>query len=403
MNSNRRVNCIIPPQLLLRLLKSDDSEVRQTALDTLLTTTRLRGERAVWSSFDGAPTPGNARRTIFDCHGNRSRSLADHARSEDGPPSGDEAVNRAFEGLGTTRDFYQQVLQRNSLNNRGMRLDGYVHFGRKYNNAFWDGRQMVFGEGDGKKFSDFTGSLSVIAHELAHGVTEFTAGLAYHDQPGALNESMSDVFGALVEQWSLKQTADTASWLIGSEIFTPGIGADALRSMKAPGEAYDNPLFGRDSQPDHISKYVRQPNTEEGDWGGVHDNSGIPNKAFYLTAERIGGNAWGAPGLIWYESLKASSAETQFQDFADTTYQKAEELYGSDSAEQLAVMSAWREVGITISGVPVGVARARTFAVHWDGAGEQGDGLAALTKQVGALTAQVTGLAKELASLKAGR
>ncbi|MFI2367552.1 M4 family metallopeptidase [Streptomyces sp. NPDC018833] len=403
MSRTCRVNCILPPHLLHKLLESEDSEVRRAALDTLLTTTRLRGERAVRASFAGDAVPGNGRRTIFDCQQGRFLPLAALARSEDGPASADESVNQAFDGLGITRDFYQQVFQRNSLDGRGMRVDGYVHFGVKYNNAFWDGRQMVFGDGDGRLFTDFTGSRSVIAHELAHGVTEFTAGLAYHHQPGALNESMSDVFGSLVEQWSLRQPAETANWLIGAEIFTPGIGADALRSMKAPGEAYDNALFGKDPQPDHMSKFVNLPDTEEGDYGGVHINSGIPNKAFYLTAVRIGGFAWEAPGLIWYESLKASSIETQFQDFADTTYQKAEELYGSDSAQQLAVLAAWQEVGIQISGVPAGVARARSLAAHRDGGVGREDGMAAVTKQLGTLTAQVTGLTKEVTALKGHR
>jgi Zn-dependent metalloprotease len=176
------------------------------------------------------------------------------------------------------------------------------------------------GDGDGRIFTDFTKSLDVIAHELAHGVTEHTAGLEYHNQSGALNESMSDVVGSLVKQWSAQQTAEDADWLIGGEVFTPDIDADALRSMKAPGTAYNNTLLGKDPQPDHMSKFVHLPDTEEGDNGGVHINSGIPNKAFYLVAVGLGGFAWEAPGLIWYESLKASTTTTDFQQFADTTY-----------------------------------------------------------------------------------
>ncbi|MEU2060857.1 M4 family metallopeptidase [Streptomyces sp. NPDC013455] len=400
---SRTVNCIIPPHLLDKLLESDDSDVRQAALDTMLTTTRLRGERSVRAAIAGAAALGNSRRTIFDCQQGRFLPLAVLVRSEEGAASGDKSVNRAFDGLGVTSDFYQKVFQRNSLDGMGMRLDGYVHFDRSYNNAFWDGRQMVFGDGDGRTFTDFTGSLDVIAHELAHGVTEFTAGLAYHHQPGALNESMSDVFGSLVKQWSAGQTAETADWLIGAEVFTPGIEADALRSLKAPGTAYDNALFGKDPQPDHMSGYVNLPNTERGDNGGVHVNSGIPNKAFYLTAVRIGGFAWQAPGLIWYESLKASSIETQFQDFADTTYQQAETLFGADSAEQLAVLAAWQEVGIQISGVPVGLARARSRAADRNGGGGREDGLAALSQQIGALTTEVRQLADDVAALKATR
>jgi Zn-dependent metalloprotease len=169
-----------------------------------------------------------------------------------------------------------------------MRLDGYVHYGSLFNNAFWDGQRMVFGDGDSQIFTDFTGSLDVIGHELTHGVTEFSAGLVYENQPGALNESISDVFGSLVKQWKLGQTVDQADWLIGPEIFTPGVSGDALRSMKNPGQAYDDPRMGKDPQPDHMSRFKVLPNTRAGDNGGVHINSGIPNKAFYLFATKLG-------------------------------------------------------------------------------------------------------------------
>ena len=168
---------------------------------------------------------------------------------------------------------------------------------------------MVFGDGDGLTFTDFTKSLDVIGHRLTHGVTEHAAGLEYHIEPGALNESMSDVIGSLVKQWSLKQTVDQADWLIGAEIFTPDVQADALRSMKAPGTAYDNADFGKDPQPDHMSRFVHLPDTEDGDFGGVHINSGIPNKAFYLVATGIGGNAWQAPGHIWYRIPRRPPAQ----------------------------------------------------------------------------------------------
>ncbi|MFJ9709862.1 M4 family metallopeptidase [Streptomyces sp. NPDC101234] len=403
MTRTCRPNCIVPPHLLEKLLRSDDAEVHKAALATLLTTASLRGERTIRASFAGIATPGNGRRTVFDCQNGRLLPLATLIRTEDGAPSTDDSVNRAFDGLGTTRDFYRDVFNRSSIDDQGMRLDGYVHFSTHYNNAFWDGQQMVFGDGDGRIFTDFTGSLTVIAHELTHGVTENTAALAYHNQSGALNESVSDVFGSLVKQWSLKQSADEADWMIGSEVFTPGIEGDALRSMRDPGHAYDNALLGKDPQPDHMSKYVNLPDTENGDFGGVHINSGIPNKAFYLVATGIGGFAFEAAGLIWYESLKASSPDTQFQDFADTTYQKAGELYGAGSAEQLAVLTAWQDVGIQISGVPTAVARARSLGGTRDGVAGREDGLAALSRQIGALAAQVTGLSNEVNALKASR
>ena len=384
----RCVNCITPPHLLKKLLESSNKDVREAALNTLITTAHLRGERITRATQGFAAAPSQGRRTILDCRSSTRLETARVVRSENGEASHDDAVNRAFDGFGVTREFYLEAFERNSIDGKGMRLDGYVHRGRKYNNAFWDGREMVFGDGDGVTFTDFTKSLDVIAHELTHGVTENTAGLEYHQQSGALNESISDVFGSLVKQWSLKQTAADADWLIGTEVFTPEIQADALRSMRAPGKAYDNNLFGKDPQPDHMSRYVQLPDTEDGDFGGVHINSGIPNKAFFLVATGIGGNAWQAPGHIWYAGLKASGPSTDFQEFADTTYAKAGELYGTASIEQKAVLNAWGEVGIRITG-----------AQAEPGPGG-GDAISALSRQIEALATQVAAIAKDVADLK---
>ncbi|MFB6692024.1 M4 family metallopeptidase [Streptomyces virginiae] len=398
MSRTRPINCIIPPYLLEKLMESDDRDVRQAALATLLTTARLRGERSVRAGFAAAAAPGNGRRTIFDCEQTESFTNAVVARSEDGPASLDDSVNRAFDALGLTRDFFQEVFQRNSVDGRGMRLDGFTHYGFMYDNAFWDGQRMVFGDGDGVSVGDLTGSLDVIAHELSHGVTDFTSGFEYHNQSGALNESMSDVFGSLVKQWSLKETAEEADWLIGAEVWTPAIEGDALRSLKAPGTA-----FAGDPQPDRMSKFVHSPDTFWGDWGSVHSNSGIPNKAFYLAAMGIGGFAFERVGLIWYESLKASTADDQFQDFADTTFQKAGQLFGVGSTEQSAVMAAWQEVEVPLRSVPSGLARARSHAFNGNGGASREDGLAALTRQIGTLNDKVTGLTKEVTTLKGAR
>lgn len=348
------LHCIIPPYIFLRLLGSEDPQVRQSAMSTLLTTVRLRGERGVRAeepTITSAAGPGqpDGERSIYDCRNATNLARAVLVRSEGEDPTPDVAVNRAYDGLGDTRQYYRDVHDRNSIDGRGMPLDGYVHRGRRYNNAFWDGRQMVFGDGDGEVFTDFTASLDVIAHELTHGVTEFTAALEYRNQSGALNESVSDVFGSLVKQWKAGQTADQADWLIGTEVFTPGIEADALRSMKAPGTAYDNELLGKDPQPGHMDHFVRLPDTEEGDNGGVHINSGIPNRAFYLAATGIGGHAWEAPGAIWYAALLASAPTADFAAFAATTLSQAAALYGEGSSEQRAVRTAWEGVGVKIA------------------------------------------------------
>jgi Zn-dependent metalloprotease len=358
----RPVNCIVPPDVLRHLAKQESQRLRELAQKTLLSTAELRGERNVRSLLAATAPADTARRTIFDCGNEEVTAGAKRVRGENDSVVGDASVNRAFDGLGVTRDFYLHVFRRNSLDDRGMRLNGYVHYGEEYQNAFWDGQVMVFGDGDGEVFIDFTNSLDVIAHELTHAVTQFTAGLQYRSQPGALNESMSDVFGSLVKQWKRGESTSSADWLIGAEILTPAVANDALRSMKAPGTAYDNALMGKDPQPDHMKGYVPLPENRANDWGGVHRYSGIPNKAFYETAFAIGGNAWDEPGHIWYESLKASSPTTNFAEFASTTYSKAGQLYGSGSVSQKAVAHGWEVVGIR-----VGETRVRGPVRSWAG------------------------------------
>jgi len=399
MNRCRCINCITPPHLLQHLLESSDTRIRDAAQRTLLVSSRLRGERNIRGLIAfAAGAPSNARRTVSDCANSTFLPSATVVRTEDGSPSQDDSANRAFDGLGATREFYKEVFNRDSLDGRGMRLNAFVHYGEAFNNAFFDGAEMVFGDGDGILFTDFTKSLDVIAHELTHGVTSFTANLKYHNQSGALNESMSDVFGSLVKQWAAKQTADQADWLIGADVFTPDIGGDALRSMKNPGSAYNNPTMGKDPQPDHMSTFKQMPDTDIGDNGGVHINSGIPNKAFYLTAIGIGGHAWEAPGQIWYNALLASNPDTSFQEFADTTYLQASQRFGEQSAEQQAVLSAWKEVGIRISGIRSlagTVARMRQpVAVAGNGVEETdvSKRIEQLSGQLAALTKQVSGL-----------
>jgi hypothetical protein len=151
-----------------------------------------------------------------------------------------------------------------------------------------------------------------------------------------------------------------------------------------------------------MSKFVHLPDTEEGDYGGVHINSGIPNKAFYLTAAGIGGYAWEAPALIWYEALKASGPTTEFQEFADKTYIMAGELYGTGSVEQQAVLAGWREVGIRISDLPARARQSRSHAISaGEIAGRETDLLTALARQIEAVSRQVTALAVEVRTLRA--
>ena len=250
--------------------------------------------------LNGAPK----QRTIYTANNQQQLPGLVVATEKNQPAANaDVAMREAFNGLGATWDFYFDVFDRKSIDDEGMPLDATVHYGNRYNNAFWNGRQMVFGDGDGRLFNRFTIALDVIGHELTHGVTQDEAQLAYMFQSGALNESMSDVFGSLIKQKRNRQTARTADWLIGEGLFTPAVNGQALRSMKAPGTAYSDPVLGDDPQPDHMSKYI---NTYD-DNGGVHINSGIPTARSTWRPTRFDGYAWEKAGRIWYETLRDSA------------------------------------------------------------------------------------------------
>ena len=344
---------IVPPYLLSRIAGLDTPEFQEAAVAARRTLGRDRELRAARLTFS-IDTDDNLiaelsdapDRTISDAHG--AEALPGRvARREGDAPSADIAVDEAYDGLGATFALYSEVYGRNSIDGNGLALDGTVHYGTRYDNAFWNGERMVFGDGDGQVFGRFTSSFTVIGHELTHGVTQYTAGLVYRGQPGALNESISDVFGSLVEQYAKKQTVATASWLIGAGLFTKQVHGVALRSMKAPGTAYDDPRLGKDPQPADFAHYVETTDDE----GGVHLNSGIPNRAFYLVAQRLGGHAWDRAGRIWYDTLLSGlRPSTDFAGFAAATVAAAAKRYGDSSAEVTAVRAGWTGVGVASDG-----------------------------------------------------
>jgi Zn-dependent metalloprotease len=349
MGKRCSIACIIPPVLLEEMVRSGGDEERDAALRTLSIDATLRHART-HNSLVGTPTnrttvlqsltPGTPQRTIHDCEGKEPPTTPNPVRMEGDPLSSDDAVNEAYDWLGATYAFYWDQFKRDSIDDQGMPLHGWVHYGRDYDNAFWDGEEMVFG--DGKRFDRFTKSLDVIGHELTHGVTEKEAGLQYLNQSGALNESVSDVFGSLVKQYKLGHVADQADWLIGADLVKPGFPGKALRSMPEPGTA-----FTGDNQPGHMNDYVQTMS----DNGGVHTNSGIPNKAFVELALKLGGHAWEKAGRIWYETLRDPRvrANATFAQFAGVTAATARRLYGSGSGEANAVVACWSAVGVSAS------------------------------------------------------
>jgi Zn-dependent metalloprotease len=339
--------CILPPHVLREMARRGNAAQRSAALKTLALDGTHRTQRIMHQLLPAAPriaitgAPPKVKRTIFNSD-HEETTAANVVRAEGQPAVGDVAVNEAYDGLAQTFQFYLEVYQRNSIDGQGLLLSAYVHYGQDYDNAFWDGQEMIFGDGDGTAFNRFTIALDVIGHELTHGVTGSEVNLRYLGQPGALNESISDVFGSLIKQYALKQTAKAADWLIGAGLLT--FPNQALRSMKAPGTAYDNNVIGKDPQPADMQHYIR---TVE-DNGGVHLNSGIPNRAFYLAATAIGGNAWEKTGQIWYDTIRDRTlAQTaNFASFARHTINNAGHRYGANGAEQKAVADAWHQVGV---------------------------------------------------------
>jgi Zn-dependent metalloprotease len=357
MHKHSPVNCFVPPHILRNIATHGTAAQKNLAIDTLKLSAQMRGQRQALTDFAAATfrvAVGAKDRVIYDAK-NGSGLPGTVVRKEGDNPSADVAVNEAYDGSGVTYDLYNNVYQRNSIDGNGMRLDSTVHYRQGYDNAFWNGEQMVYGDGDEdlpedeRLFNRFTIALDVIGHELTHGVTQFEAKLQYFQQPGALNESMSDVFGSLVKQYQLQQLASEADWIIGAGLLTPNVNGVGIRSMKAPGTAYDDPVLGKDPQPAHMKDYVNTIN----DNGGVHINSGIPNHAFYITAVELGGFGWERAGRIWYVTLKDKlTASSKFQDCANLTYQTAGQLFGTGSVEQQAVQKGWAEVGLNVDGTP---------------------------------------------------
>ncbi len=345
------LQCIVPPHMLQNMLANGSDFQKQIALASIAVSGQLRGHRQALAesvNFLTTPATPGKHRTVYTAS-NGSTLPGKVVRAEGAPATGDLATDEAYDGSGATYDFYWDVYQRNSVDGNGLWLDSTVHYQQKYDNAFWNGQQMIYGDGDGQLFNRFTIALDVIGHELTHGVTQYTSNLSYQNQYGALNESISDIFGSLVKQYKLNQTADQADWLIGQGLFTPSVKGVALRSMKAPGTAYDDPVLGKDPQPAMMTAYVKTTQ----DNGGVHINSGIPNHAFYLLATALGGFAWEKAGKIWYVAATTKfKSDTDFQGAADLTSQAAGELFGLGSAEQQAVQNSWMGVGITVGAQP---------------------------------------------------
>lgn len=340
------IHCILPPYVLDHMAKSSNQKARDLAIEAIARSATLRATRTALAQMPAmAAVPSAARkkdRLVYDMRRQGSSFLPGTlVRREGGAASTDPAVNEAYDFSGVTYDFFMTLFKRNSLDDRGMTLISSVHLGRKYNNAFWNGEQMAYGDGDGSLFIRFTKSLDVVGHELTHGVVTHTCNLDYRNESGALNEHFADVFGSLIKQWKKKQTAAKADWLIGADIMGPGTTARSLRTFRDEPAYLDDPILGTDPQP----KRLKDKYTGTSDSGGVHINSGIPNHAFYLVATTLGGHAWDKAGRIWYRTMQALNAKSDFAQMVSMSTQSAATLFGNRSAEHKAVIKAWKTVG----------------------------------------------------------
>jgi Zn-dependent metalloprotease len=349
------IQCIIPPYINDKLAQSPNPAVRARAIANVRAAAALRAQRVMAQAMPRlmvSAAPNKKRqRLVYDAK-KGDQLPGKLVRSEGQPKVADASVNRAFDYSGHTYDFYDQLFGRNSLDDNGMTLVSSVHVGETdgngnpvpMNNAFWNGEQMAYGDGDGVIFRDFTGSLDVVGHELTHGVESFTSNLEYRDQSGALNEHFADVFGVLVRQWINGETALKGNWLVGAEVLVTTPTRRAIRDMENPGTAFMNdPDLGDDPQPGHMKDLFTGPQ----DRGGVHINSGIPNRAFVLVAKALKGNAWNVAGRIWYDTMLQLTTTSQIADCAKVSLQIASTpKYGA--AAKKAVKSAWKKVGISL-------------------------------------------------------
>lgn len=358
-NHYNPIHCIIPPYMLKKLMESGNKKIADLAVNSNFRSYRFRNDRIFFHKATLqekkilgliANQTGTVKMQmeVYDCK--QKTDLAGAILlwdSKNNQKITSVAGKNVIKGGKASWDFYWQLFGRDSIDNKGMLIRQYVHYDKKMDNAYWDGRRMVYGDGDGIVFTSFTGDIDIIGHELTHGVTENESNLDYENQAGALNESFSDIFGIMIKQRFNNQDVKKSNWLIGEKVM---IGPKyALRSMKAPGTGYRNhPELGDDPQPATMDHYQNLPNSPSGDWGGVHINSGIPNFAFYVAAFNMGGFAWEKAGRIWYAVLTdlKLAQNAKFADVKNLTIVHAEKMFGTGSLEVNAVKQGWLEAKV---------------------------------------------------------
>lgn len=346
------IQCIVPPYMIDKLIEKGTKTVAGRGVENKFRSYRFRSDRMFFSAASNFVRASlvfgkkaRAVKPVLDVYtaGNKT-SLPGRLLKRGKKGYSDKDAERVYQGGLQTWNLYHDLFGRNSIDNAGMAILQSIHYGSKYQNAFWNGRQMIYGDGDGTIFGSFTTDVDIIGHELTHGVTQYACNLDYENQSGALNESFSDVFGIMVKQRTMNQDVKESDWLIGENVL---IGKEyAIRSMKEPGTAYrGHPVLGDDPQPATMADYQELPNSPEGDWGGVHINSGIPNFAFYVAAYNRGGYAWDTIGRIWYAVLTDTGRippDATFLNVREASLYHAQNIFGAGSLEVKAVEEGWK-------------------------------------------------------------
>lgn len=257
----------------------------------------------------------------------------------------DPMAQRAYDKAGVVLAFYRTVLGRRSFDDRNSPVNYVVHYGEDDDNAAWYGATdtnfgqalAVFGDGNDEQHSLIEGEVSY--HEFTHGVVDETAELEYAGESGALHEHFADALAETAQQWEQGQSVREAQWLFGENTARVSGSQGALRSFTNPPQ-YD--------QPGHTSQVTRHHTGD--DHGGVHALAGIPNRAFFGAAQRLGGHSWEHVGVIWYAALRDFlGPRANFRDAAQATVRAATELFGERSREARAVRAGWAEVGIRVT------------------------------------------------------
>jgi Zn-dependent metalloprotease len=337
---------IVPREVLTRLAEDPElsAEVRKSLSDTAQVSHQIRELRqqaakltsvvlahaAAVADVAAAPLV-----TVYDCK---------HAQRLPGTPvpnpknSRDPAAKRTFNETTGVAKFYKDVFNRNSIDNHGLTMMSSIHYGVNFNNAMWNGTQMLYGDGDNSIFIDFTKGSDVIGHELTHGVTQYSLQLDYQDDAGGLNESISDCFGSMFRQWEKKQDVKSADWLIGHDIIGPTAKARGFTCLRDMG----NPAAPHCLAPQPTQYSQITPGMDP------HFSSGPPNLAFYTACTNLGGKSWEKIGQVWYRAVTGfgPTPTMRMKPFADRTRQVAHTMYSGTPAVAAAVDAGWKHVGL---------------------------------------------------------